>query len=307
MSEQQNLKALKERTFPLGAIVRMTGLTADTLRAWERRYGVVVPARTPGGTRRYTSEDLERLQLVKAVVDSGRRIGKVASMTNDALSQIVRDADPTGEAELPSDAILAALKDLDQERVERLIAQQVAALGALRFATDVAGPLLTAIGNAWAKGEIGIAGEHMASAVLRSILGASLRPASGPGAGRPLVFGTLPGERHELGLLIAAIVCASAGSDVVYLGPDLPIEDLLAAVDTTGAGAVVLSMVACERPDESEQLVALRASLGSHVEIWLGGRGASIYRGIPGIEITDTFDGLERRVALYGLSKGTAA
>lgn len=297
---------IEELTYPLGVAARLTGLTPDTLRAWERRYGVVTPLRTPGGTRRYRASDLDRLRLVKAAVDAGHRVSDVARLDREELVRIT-SAPAAGPpvAVDPCDNILDALKRLDAETAEERIAFQLAALGSERFARQVATPLLERIGDAWSNGELCVAGEHLASAVLRSLLGASLRPRAGANGGAPVVFGTLPGERHEMGLLIAALTAAAVGGRVVYLGPDLPVEELATAVATTDAGAVALSLVARDDvQDVLADLRALRAALPRNVEIWVGGALSDRATGVPGVTVLDSFEALEQCVRLYTLGSG---
>jgi len=296
---------VEELTYPLGAAARLTGLTPDTLRAWERRYGVVAPLRTSGGTRRYRASDLDRLRLVKSAVDAGHRVGDVARLDRDDLVRIAATAPPSPVSSTdPCDAILEALKRLDAEESERLIALQLAALGPDRFARQLATPLLERIGDAWALGELCVAAEHLATSVLRSLLGASLRPRTGASSGTPIVFATLPGERHEMGLLIAALTASAAGGRVVYLGPDLPVDELAKAVETVGAGAVALSMVAQDRDEALGHLAALRAALPAEVELWVGGALSKDAIRTPGITVLDSFDAFEQRVRLFGLGSG---
>lgn len=294
----------EEMTYPVGATVRLTGLHPDTLRAWERRHGIVVPLRTEGGTRRYRASDLERLRQVKAAVDAGYRIGDVARLDPDELARILANQGERESSTDVCDTIVAALSRLDAEAAERLIALQLAALGPSRFARLVATPVLSRIGTDWAAGEMCIAAEHMASAVLRSVLGASLRPSTFTTAGAPILFATLPGERHELGLLVAAITAAAAGGRVVYLGADLPIEELVHAANVTGAVALALSMVASEAGVARDHVRALREQLPGEVEIWAGGSLASLIEAVPGVTLIESFDTLERSVQLTVLGSG---
>ena len=128
-----------ELTYPLRAAARLTGLSPELLRAWERRYGVVEPMRTPGGTRRYTAADLERLRLVKAAVDAGQRIGDVASLDLEALKRHSTLADPPARTSSWKRS-LTALDQLDDAAAQRLLSLQLSALGPVRFARDVAVP-----------------------------------------------------------------------------------------------------------------------------------------------------------------------
>jgi DNA-binding transcriptional MerR regulator len=283
-------------TYPLRAAARITGLSPELLRAWERRHRVVEPVRTPGGTRRYSAADLERLRLVKAAVDAGHRVGQVAHLDRAALERIATGVAAGAPGRL--EEILAALGRLDAAELQRLLSLQLSALGAARFAREIALPLVREVGDRWASGAIGIASEHLASAILRTLLGSALAPTAASRLGRRIVFATLPGERHELGLLMAALTSLGAGADPIYLGAELPIEDLLAAVRDTGAAALALSIVTSPGPETARSLRALRAGLAGSVQLWLGGAGAAALDLPEAAVLLATLESLERQVIL---------
>ena len=289
-----------EKTYPLRAAARLTGLSPELLRAWERRYAAVDPMRTEGGTRRYRASDLERLRRLKAAVDAGYRISEVARLDEDALDELLRPQ--RAATDPPLEAVLDTLDRLDGSELHRLLSLQLATLGPVRFAGTVAVPLLHEIGARWASGRLGIAGEHMASAVLRSLLGSALIPGVASRLGPRIVFATLGGERHELGLQMAALTAMSAGANPVYLGLEVPVEDLLASVSEVSAQALALGMVSEPGEPVQRSLGALRGGLPEGVALWLGGPGG---RGLPeqaGIEVVDSLDQLEQRVALLVLA-----
>jgi DNA-binding transcriptional MerR regulator len=285
-----------EMTYPLRSAARLTGLSPELLRAWERRYAVVEPVRTPGGTRRYRAADLERLRLLKAATDAGHRISSLAGLSNPELEQLgtIREAAPQHRLA----EILAALDGFDAAEAQRLLALQLAALGVVRFARDVALPLVREIGERWAAGRMRIGSEHLATAVLRSLLGSALLPSANSLRGPRIVFATLTGERHELGLLMAALSALGAGANPVYLGPDLPIEDLLYAVSSSRAAAVALSIVASPARNAAGPLAALRAGLPADVHVWVGGAGASALTLPANVDRIEGYEQLEHRVGL---------
>ncbi len=292
----------EETTYPLGAAARLTGLSPDVLRAWERRYGVVEPLRTEGGTRRYRASDLERLRLVKSAVDAGHRIGEVAKLDAEELGRRIAAAPERAPDSLQP--VLAALERLDAEEAERLIALQLAALGPVRFARQFATPLLEEVGVRWAARRLCIASEHLASGLLRSVLGASLRPTSASSSAPRIVFGTPPGERHEMGVLIAAILTLGAGGNPLYLGADLPVEELLGAVETVGAAALALSVVAMPVVEADDSLQSLAERLPRRVELWVGGPLAGELE-LPSRAVRiDDVEALEHRVAMLELRVG---
>lgn len=287
-----------DSTFPMRAVVKLTGLTPDLLRAWERRYAVVDPIRTPGGTRRYRNSDIERLQLVKAVVDAGYRIGDIAKLDADALRARLDAPPATGGNRV--DDVIDALDRLDAPAAERLIAFQLSTLGPGRFAREFAVPLLEEIGHAWQNSQICVASEHLGSGVLRSLLGSALRPTRVSLQAPPVLFVTPSGERHELGLLIAALTALGAGGNPVYLGPDLPSGEIVRAAERVDAAAVAFSVAFLDTSSARKAIEATREALADDVEVWVGGRGAAAIGDVPEIHVFESLDELERRIGLLG-------
>jgi DNA-binding transcriptional MerR regulator len=287
-----------ERTYPLGAAVRLTGLSAEVLRAWERRHGVVEPGRTPGGSRRYSAADLERLRLVKAAVDAGHRIGKVAQLDIAELRERVAGPSPPATGHL--EEILSALEHLDAVETQRLLSLQLSALGPARFARELACPLVREIGERWASERLAASSEHLATGVLRSMFGSALQPSAASQIGPKIVFATPTGERHELGLQMAALTALGAGANPVYLGAELPVEDLISATETTGARALALSLVTISPEQAARTVRALRGGLPAPVHLWLGGAGASELELPDNVEYIGALADLEQRVALLG-------
>jgi DNA-binding transcriptional MerR regulator len=287
--------AVREITYSLGAVSRLTGLSPELLRAWERRYGVVEPLRTAGGTRRYRAADLDRLRLLKAAVDVGHRIGQVHGLGDEELGRLVEAPEPGRDERLGP--VFAALRVLDGAEAQRLLALRLSALGGARFAREIALPLVREIGERWASDRLGIASEHLASAVLRSMLGSALQPGAAALRGVRIVLGTLAGERHELGLLMAALVAMGAGANPVYLGPDLPVDDLLEAVERSAAAALGLSVVTRPTAHTTRAMTALRGGLPDEVLVWVGGSGAEELELPEGVERIRSLEQLEQRVA----------
>jgi DNA-binding transcriptional MerR regulator len=287
--------AVREITYSLGAVSRLTGLSPELLRAWERRHGVVEPLRTAGGTRRYRAADLDRLRLLKAAVDAGHRIGQVHGLGDEELRRLVEAPEPGRDERLGP--VFAALRVLDGAEAQRLLALRLSALGGARFAREIALPLVREIGERWASDRLGIASEHLASAVLRSMLGSALQPGAAALRGVRIVLGTLAGERHELGLLMAALVAMGAGANPVYLGPDLPVDDLLEAVERSAAAALGLSVVTRPTAHTTRAMTALRGGLPDEVLVWVGGSGAEELEVPEGVERIRSLEQLEQRVA----------
>jgi len=286
----------REPEYSLGAVVRLTGLTEHTIRAWERRYGAIHPRRTEGGTRRYGERDVARLRLLKEATRAGHRIGDLADLSDAEIEARLPAPEPAEAT--PLAALHEAVDRMDAAALERQLGLQLGALGPGPFARSVAAPLLREVGERWARGELPIAAEHLVTATLRSLLSVALRAGTGPRDEAPrIVFATPPGERHEFGLLMAALSALGAGAEVTYLGPDLPGEETAAAAEQVGARAVALSIVNLAPGDARRSAAELRRRLPERVEVWVGGSAADgLGEAIPGVERLE-LAGLERRIA----------
>ena len=167
-------------------------------------------------------------------------------------------------------------------------------------------PGLNEVGDRWEDGRLCVASEHLASSLLRSLLGGLLRPMSAAAQAPPILFTTPPGERHELGALIAAVSTIDAGGLAIFLGPDLPFAEVALAAAASGAAAVAIGVCQRDGAVPSALLGNLRELMPSHVELWVGGRGASDLALPPGSARVADLDELERKVALLGLRNAAA-
>ncbi|HEX6105884.1 MAG TPA: MerR family transcriptional regulator [Gemmatimonadales bacterium] len=225
-----------DRTYEIHEVAELTGLAPARLRAWERRYDAIRPRRLPNGYRVYTGDQVALLRAYARLIEGGRRIGDLIGRPPE---EIVSQAETRRPEDSPQAALLDAVRQFDRERLEGLIAQQLALRGLKAFASDVVIPLAEAVGDLWALGQLPIAGEHMASEVVLHALKGGLRVARGSG---PLVVaGCLPGERHEWGVLATMAILQEDGWRVHYLGPDLPVQEVVEASWTLSAAAIGLS------------------------------------------------------------------
>lgn len=294
----------EELTYSLGAVARLTGLSPHVLRAWERRYGAVKPLRTAGGTRRYRESDVERLRQLRSAVQAGHAISEVANASSDELARRLELTPPLPAPSL--DALLEAIEHLDAGTTERLLSAQLAVLGPLRFIRSVATPLLHTIGARWADGQLCIASEHLASSILRNLLGTALRPTSAGQQATPILFTTLEGETHELGALMAAVATADAGGHPVFVGGNLPVTEIVDAAEAIGANAVAVGMFHANGSDPAPSLQALRTALPARIELWVGGPGADALQLPAQVSRIGDTEELERKVALL-LERGAAS
>jgi DNA-binding transcriptional MerR regulator/methylmalonyl-CoA mutase cobalamin-binding subunit len=278
--------------YPVRLVALRTGLSPHLLRAWERRYGVVTPSRSAGGQRLYSDLDIERLARLRRLVESGHAISRIASLPLDALTRLEEETgsaaaqDVDGSDRLAeharartiqefNDQAMRATRALDALALEEVLERAVMTLGVPDFLERVAVTTLEDIGHGWSERAVSVAQEHMATAVFRRVLGWLFGLYQTTSAAHRLVVATPPGERHELGALMAAISAAAEGWNVTYLGPDMPVEELLGAIGQARAEAVALSVV--QLGDERAVLSVLReirAGLPPRVAVLLGGAGA---------------------------------
>jgi methanogenic corrinoid protein MtbC1 len=269
--------------YPLRTVAAMTGLTPDLIRAWEKRYQVVAPIRGARGARLYTAGDVAHLRLLARAVGGGRAIGDVAALRSAELEKLVAQKSPDGQQlgspqTTPSRErfvarILERLERFDHAAVARLLGDAVVGLGDHTFVHEVAAPLVHRVGASWAEGELSIAAEHLLTGTLRNLLGGLMQRRAE--AGRPVVLATPAGERHEIGLLLVALLALDAGVNVVHLGVDLPAGEIVAAAKDTQARVVGLSVVARKNHARAvQEIEAIQVMLPAGVELWLGGGDA---------------------------------
>ena len=267
--------------YPVRLVALRTGLTPHVLRAWERRYGVVSPIRSEAGQRLYSDLDVERLLRLRRLTERGHAIGRIASLSPAELEELDDDSHVVTlevereGAEAAAIAALQATRRLDAVELQAVLERAAVTLGVPTFRDQVVSPLLKQIGQGWSERSVTVAQEHMASAVIRRVLGWLLRVYEVRNGAPGIVVATPPSHAHELGALMAAASAAAEGWRVTYLGPDLPVADLVSAVGQTGARAVAISAV--HQPPGGDLLGALsdtRARLPEEVALLVGGSGA---------------------------------
>ncbi len=280
-----------EKRHPIRIAARRTGLSPEVLRAWELRYAAVTPGRTPTGRRLYSDQDIERLRLLRRATLSGRRIGTLADLSPGQLTDLVEedrqaerepsaldlDTPLPGELATMLETSLQAIVAMDAPRLEALLCRGQVVLSSVAFIDHLIAPLVRRIGLMWSEGRLEPYHEHLATAVIRGIIGEMLSAPS-PEDAPVLVVTTPAGQRHEVGALLAAGSAVSEGWRVLYLGPDLPGADIARAARESGALAVALSIVfPADDPGLASELRDLRRRLPDAVAILAGGGAMSGY------------------------------
>lgn len=274
-----------ETCYSINAVAQRTGLSAHQIRVWERRYQAVVPTRTKGGHRLYSEADVQRLLLLHQALAAGHQIGKVANLDAGALWALASTAPVPVPTTLGGalDHCLAAVQRLDAQALDHELSRAHAEYGHHALVDQLLEPLLTRIGELWHEGQLRIANEHLASAVVRSFVG-RLQASRLHAAGAPLLIATTPaGQRHELGALLAAHAGLAAGWQTLFLGAELPAEEIAGACQRTEAHALALSLVyPADDLHLAGELVRVRQLLGPQIAILVGGRAAPVYRSVLG-------------------------
>lgn len=286
--------------WPIADVERDTGVGKDTLRVWERRYGFPSPARDGQGQRHYTQAEVDRLRQIAALLRAGYRPGRVVPL-DDAGRQALLGTpsaqtspsaadgaiDPATPGASPAvQAALATLARRDGMGLRRLLQQAQTRLGLGAFVTELMAPLTTAVGLAWMRGELRVADEHLFTEVAHGVLRQALLalPEPVPGAAPRVLLTTLPGEPHGLGLLMAEAVCALEGAWCVNLGPQTPVEEIVAAAQWHHAHVVGLSATGALPARWLRQgLQQLRRRLPAGTALWVGGSAAAGLRGPAGV------------------------
>lgn len=324
---------LREPQYPMRVVVRRTGLNPSLLRAWERRYGAVVPGRSDGGQRLYSEADVRKLSLLKELVDAGHKISQIAPMEPSELRALIqRDAgmthDPAEEAGVLAkgppraeggdelartyleEAVLA-VRGMRRSGLEQLLRRAAAHLTPSEVVNGVVLPLLHRIGGEWEAGEVPAAAEHVASAVIRRFLEGLLTVTEFGGGGPLAIVGTPAGQRHEFGALLAGITAALEGWEVLWLGPDLPAEEIASVARGRNARLVAISALLPEAPDDDGALLGevleLRRALPGRTALVVGGHALEPHVELlesEGIRFGSDLEALRRLLTSEGVATG---
>lgn len=275
-------------TLSIAAVERDTGLSKDTLRVWERRYGFPQPGRDALGERAYALPEVEKLRIVKRLLDAGHRPGRLVPLSLPQLLQLGEqsvDAPRAGAAPALAHADLQEHLDLirahDLPRLRRQLTRLLSRVGVARFVTDVVGPLNAAVGDAWIRGQLEVFEEHLYTETLQVVLRAAIAAVPEPAtvdAPRVLLT-TLPGEPHGLGLLMAEAMLALEGCRCIGLGTQTPPWDIVRAATALHCDVVALSFTGCMNPNQIvDGLAELRAKLPEGMRLWAGGSAPVLHR-----------------------------
>ncbi|MDZ7625832.1 MAG: MerR family transcriptional regulator [Ignavibacteriaceae bacterium] len=278
--------------YPIKVVSQMTGLSVHVIRAWEKRYGVVEPDRTDTNRRLYSEEDIEKLKLLNDALHLGHHIGGIANLSLPELKKLIPKENhnpsyiknglaPVNSVNLVEEILsdsMQAIKNYDSKKLESILLNASAKLTQPILIEELIIPLVYKVGDLWHSGDIRVANEHLASSVIRGFLFNLLESYSLNDSAPVMVTATPRGQEHELGALIAGVVAASSGWKVIYLGSNLPAEEIGAVVSHLKARVVALSIV---YPNDDlhlkQELKKFKHLLPEGVSIIVGGRAANGY------------------------------
>ena len=295
-----------EHKYGIKTVAIQTGLTQFVIRAWEKRYDVVTPLRTETNRRLYSDADIDRLMLLRLATEAGHSIGRIVKLPIQELQELigidnttaqpsaVAKEDTSQEASLRSyiASCIAAIKQFQVQALESILFKASIAFSQPVFLEKLIAPLMQEIGNRWRAGTLRIAHEHLAMAVVRTLLGNICQRFDTSASMPNLVVATPRGQFHEIGALIAGTVAASEGWRVTYLGPNLPAEEIAGCAAHNAVKAIGLSIIyPTDDPYLANELQKLRRGIQEHVALFVGGAGAIAYdstiRSIGAVRIND--------------------
>jgi DNA-binding transcriptional MerR regulator len=259
-----------DRLYPIGTVSERTGVNSVTLRAWERRYGLVQPRRTASGRRLYSEADVRLIEHVLEQLDSGLPISSVARQLRQGLD----DASHIDIWQDYRQSMIEAITRFDETVLDSIYSEAMSLYPVDIVTTRLIVPLLEELGNRWSNAvEGGVAEEHFFSVFMRNKFGARFHHRNAHNSGPVIVAACLPGEYHEFGLLLFALSAHARGYRLILLGADMPLHELPLVLDRTRGDCLVLSGSSTANCSElSMQLYGLIRSVS--VPVFIGGEVA---------------------------------
>lgn len=281
--------------YTISDVSRISGIPKDLLRMWERRYGYPAPERDGNGDRLYSSEQLDKLVLIRQLQDQGMRPGKLVSMSVDQLRSLLQ---PT-PMEFDAHELVKQLRSGDINSLRQRLQGQLLAQGLRSFIHRVMVPATVAVGDAWAREELATYEEHLFTELMTGVVRQSLAEHYQAG-GRPRVMlTTLTGEKHGMGLLMVEGLLRLGGAEVIPFGPEMPFRDIQEAAQNHRVDVIGLSFSASFKGDDAVVMLSgLRQMIDDPIRIWVGGAGVNNGYQMPeGVELMTDLHALERALA----------
>jgi DNA-binding transcriptional MerR regulator/methylmalonyl-CoA mutase cobalamin-binding subunit len=271
----------------IASVERDTGLSKDTLRVWERRYGFPAPQRDALGERLYPVEQVDKLRTLKRLLDLGHRPGRIVRLPIDELTRLAQASRnaaavrgfPPADGHGDLEELIGQLRAHRLEHFRGQLVQLLLRKGLERFIAEVLVPMNERVGEAWTRGALQVFEEHLyteaVQGLLRNAIGSIPRADQRP----RVLLTTFPQEPHGLGILMAEAIFALHGCHCSSLGVQTPVWDIALAADAQRADIVALSFSGAVNPNQAvEGLAELRGKLSPDVELWAGGSCPALQR-----------------------------
>jgi MerR family transcriptional regulator, light-induced transcriptional regulator len=292
-------------SFSIAAVERDTGLSKDVLRVWERRYGFPTPDRDANGERSYPAEQVERLRLIKRLMDLGHRPGKLLATPVEELAALAPRRPAKSPGGKPAeredlDELLLLVKRNDAAGYQQAMQQRLARQGLQHFVQDTIAPLARQVGEAWEDGRVEVFEEHLFTELTKRLLRQAIATLPG-GDRRPRVLLTsVPDEPHMLGLLMAEALLALEGAECIPLGTQMPLLEIARATSAHRADIVALSFSAAFPQRQIPGLLQqLRALLPAEITLWAGGSGVYRLVAVDGVQLLPGLDDATRALEAW--------
>jgi DNA-binding transcriptional MerR regulator/methylmalonyl-CoA mutase cobalamin-binding subunit len=278
--------------FTITAVERDTGLSKDVLRMWERRYGFPAPERDANGERLYPPAQVERLHLIKRLMDQGHRPGKLMTASDAELSGLasqrmaqaraVRPGEDTGALE----NLLGLVRAHDVTGLLQVLQQRLIREGLHQFVLDTIAPMTRMVGEAWEHGQLEVFEEHLFTEQTKRVLRQAIAGLPGTSRNPRILLTSVPDEQHVLGLLMVEALFALEGAECIALGTQMPLLEIQRAAEAHQADIVALSFSAAfPRRQLGGLLQQLRELLPASTELWVGGGGVIGQTPGKGVEV----------------------
>lgn len=266
-------------THRIHRVAKLTGLSRDVIRVWERRYGLVKPSRSSNRYREYSDEEVALLRFVKAQMEQGATIGLLAAEGHDQLVARMRVATPvSAEEQKPHDRLLddliGSLDPLDKAGFERRLNGAVAVIPFDEAVQRILLPLQRQIGELWHQGRLDTAVEHYVTKIIQQKLFSVMNQLPVNEFGPRVLIACPEGETHEIGAQAVAYIAATKGCHVYYLGPDLPSSDLATFCEKIKPDLVLLSLTEIKTEAAALQQLKELEKLATRWSVAVGGQGA---------------------------------
>ena len=297
-------------SFNIAAVERDTGLSKDVLRVWERRYGFPVPDRDNNGERCYPAEQVDRLRLIKRLMDLGHRPGKLIATPLDELSELAPRRSKAPALAVPAsheglDELLTLIKQHDAASYQQAMQQRLARQGLQHFVQDTVAPLTGKVGEYWEDGRFEVFEEHLFTELTNRLLRQAISTLPGGTRGPRVLLTSVPDEVHFLGLLMVESLFTLEGAECIALGTQMPLLEIGRAAEAHQADIVALSFSGAFPQRQIPGLLQhLRLVLPKEAALWAGGSGVARVAKIDGVGLFNTLDDALAALAMWRTQHG---